>query len=131
MSVVCEGEEKILLPRAKIGGKEILENLAKKPGLTICDVPTYDTFYEENEMIDLKNAFESGEIDCAVFTSASTVRGFVNGVPGLDYSKVKAACIGKQTREAADAYGMQTWIAKEATIDSVTDLVVDLKGLQE
>lgn len=128
---VCEGEEKILLPRAKIGGKEILENLAKKPGLTICDVPTYDTFYEENEMIDLKNAFESGEIDCAVFTSASTVRGFVNGVPGLDYSKVKAACIGKQTREAADAYGMQTWIAKEATIDSVTDLVVDLKGLQE
>lgn len=29
--------------------------------------------------------------DCAVFTSASTVKGFVEAVPELDYSRVKAA----------------------------------------
>ena len=122
----CEGTEKILLPRAKIGGKEILAQLAKKPGLTVSDMPTYDTFYEEQEIIDMKKLFESGEIQAAVFTSASTVRGFVNAVPGLDFKKVRAACIGKQTKAEADSYGMQTFMAKEATIDSVTDLVVDL-----
>mgnify|MGYP000535594326 CR=1 FL=1 len=47
-------------------------------------------------------------MDCVVFTSASTVKGFVEGTKGLDYTKVKAACIGKQTKAAADAYGMQT-----------------------
>ena len=122
----CEGTEKILIPRAKIGGKEILAQLAKKPGLIVNDVPTYDTFYEEQEIIDIKNLFENGEIQTAVFTSASTVRGFVNAVSGLDFEKVRAACIGKQTKAEADSYGMQTFMAKEATIDSVTDLVVDL-----
>ena len=122
----CEGTEKILIPRAKIGGKEILAQLAKKQGLIVNDVPTYDTFYEEQEIIDIKNLFENGEIQTAVFTSASTVRGFVNAVSGLDFEKVRAACIGKQTKAEADSYGMQTFMAKEATIDSVTDLVVDL-----
>ena len=125
---VCQGDEKILIPRAKIGGKEILEKLSEKPGLTVCDVPTYDTFYEENEVIDLKKSFEDGEIDCAVFTSASTVRGFVNAVQGLDYSKVTAACIGKQTKAEADRYGMKTYMAKKATMDSVTELVAEMKN---
>ena len=124
----CSGNEKILLPRAKIGGKEIIQELEKKPGLFICDVPTYDTFYEKQEMIDEKKAFESGEINCAVFTSASTVKGFAEAVKGLDFTKVTAACIGKQTKAAADAYGMKTFMAKQATIDSVVDLVVDLKN---
>ena len=123
----CEGNEKILIPRAKIGGTEILERLAEKPGLTVYDVPTYDTFYAENQIIDLKKSFEDGEIDCAVFTSASTVRGFVNAVPGLDYSKVTAACIGKQTKAQADSYGMKTHMAKEATMDSLTELVAEMK----
>lgn len=123
----CQGNEKILLPRARIGGKEIIQELEKKPGLLISDVPTYDTFYESQEMIDEKKAFENGEIDCAVFTSASTVRGFAEAVKGLDFTKVTAACIGKQTKAAADAYGMKTYMAKEATMDSVVDLVAELK----
>lgn len=91
-------------------------------------MPTYDTFYEKQEVIDEKKAFESGEINCAVFTSASTVRGFAEAVKGLDFTKVTAACIGKQTKAAADALGMKTFMAKQATIDSVVDLVVDLKN---
>ena len=69
-----------------------------------------------------------GHIDYAVFTSASTVKGFAEAVEGLDYTKVTAACIGKQTKAAADAYGMKTFMAKQATIDSVVDLVVNLKN---
>ena len=47
--------------------------------------------------------------------------------PRLDYTKVRAACIGKQTKAEADAVGMETYMAKKATIDSVLDLVIELK----
>ena len=46
---------------------------------------------------------------------------------GLDYSRVKAACIGKQTRAAADAYGMETYMADKATMDSLAELVIKMK----
>ncbi len=124
---VCHGEERILIPRAKIGNHEILEELEKKPGLRISDIATYDTFYEKQEIIDEKKEFEQGGIDCAVFTSASTVRGFAAACPDLDYTKVTAACIGKQTKAAADSYGMETYMAEKATIDSVLELVIRLK----
>lgn len=124
----CEGQEHILIPRAKIGNHEILEELQKKPELMISDIATYDTFYETQEVIDQKSEFEAGNIDCAVFTSASTVKGFVEATPGLDYRKVRAACIGKQTKAAADAYGMETYMAKRAAIDSVLELVIELKN---
>ena len=124
----CAGWEKILIPRAKIGNHEILEELQKKPGLSICDIATYDTVYKASEVIDQKAEFEAGSIDCAVFTSASTVRGFAEATPGLDYTKVRAACIGKQTKAAADALGMETCMAKKASIDSVLELVIELKN---
>lgn len=124
---VCTGKEKILIPRAKIGNHEIIRELQKKPELVVDDIATYDTFYEEQEVIDQKREFESGNIDCAVFTSASTVKGFVEATPGLDYKKVRAACIGKQTKAAADAWGMETYMANRASIDSVLDLVIELK----
>lgn len=122
----CEGGERILIPRAKLKNNEIIRELQKKPGLVIDDIATYDTFYEQQEVIDQRKEFESGSIDCAVFTSASTVRGFVGATPGLDYTKVKAACIGKQTKAAADACGMETYMAKRATIESLLELVKKL-----
>ena len=64
----------------------------------------------------------------AVFTSASTVRGFAACTPGLDYRLVRALCIGKQTKAAADALGMQTSMAKEATIDSLVELALETAG---
>lgn len=124
-----EGNENILIPRAKIGSREIIDELTKKSGIAVDDIPTYDTIYEKQEIIDQKAAFEKGEIDCAVFTSSSTVKGFAAAVPGLDLTKVKAACIGKQTKATADSYGMNTYMAEKATIDSVIDLVINLKDM--
>ena len=77
--------------------------------------------------LPIKKEFETGSVDCVVFTSASTVKGFVEGTPGLDYTAVKAACIGKQTKAAADAYGMKTRMAKKATIESLIELVEEMK----
>ena len=77
--------------------------------------------------IDEKKEFETGQISCAVFTSASTVKGFVEGTKGLDYSKVKAACIGRQTKAAAESFGMKAYMSEKATIDSLVKLVEDMK----
>ena len=74
------------------------------------------------ELMDEKAEFDAGTVDYAVFTSASTVRGFAQAVKGLDFSKVKAVCIGRQTKAAADALGMETYMAEKATMDSVVSL---------
>ena len=128
MAKVCEPGAKILLARAAIGNKEVIEELEKREDLIVDDVAIYDTFYENQDLIDEKGQFERGKIDCAVFTSASTVKGFVAATEGLDYTKVLAACIGKQTQEEALRYGMKTAVAKEASIDSLVELVIKLKG---
>lgn len=128
MAQECEENASILIPRAAIGNKEIMEELGKRQDLRVDDLATYDTHYETQELIDEAEEFENGKIDYAIFTSASTVRGFVNAVPGLDYTKVKAACIGKQTQAAAAGYGMTTYVAKEASIDSLVQLVIELEN---
>jgi len=127
---ICGGGERILIPRGKTGSHEIIEELMKQKHLVIEDIPTYETLYESQEIIDEALEFEAGNIDCAVFTSASTVKGFAAATAGLDYSKVRAVCIGKQTKMAADAYGMKTHMAEEATIESLIALVCNLKKEQ-
>ena len=73
-------------------------------------------------MINEKEEFEKEEIDYAVFTSASTVRGFAKAVSGIDFSKVKAVCIGRQTQAEAEKLGMETYVSEKAAIDSVIEL---------
>jgi len=130
LGALLNGTEKILIPRASLGNKELAEEL-KKTGAQVDDVPTYETGYVSSPLINEKKEFEEGTIDLAVFTSASTVKGFVESTKGLDYSRVRAACIGKQTRAAADSYGMQTYMSEKATIDSLIELVETLKRSEE
>ena len=95
------------------------------------DVPTYDTIYDKNPLIDVAAEITKGGIDCVVFTSASTVKGFAESTGLSDYSNVTAACIGKQTKAAADSYGMKTYMASKATIDDLTTLVEQIKTNKE
>lgn len=129
LSARLEGGEKILIPRAEAGNLNLVAALENK-GAIVHDVPTYRTVYKKSRLIDEKKEFEAGEIDCVVFTSASTVKGFVEGCSGIDFTKVRAACIGKQTKEAADAYGMKTCMAEKATIESLIALVIKMKDSQ-
>lgn len=126
MARQCEEGARILIPRASIGNRELTDALKSGRNFKVTDLATYDTVYEQSEIIDEAKEIADGKISCAVFTSASSVKGFVNAVPDLDYSKVTAACIGKQTKAAADAYGMNTVMSEQATIDSLTELVVQL-----
>lgn len=127
LAKVLDGSERILIPRAE-KGNENLVRLLLETGARVDDIPTYHTLYEQSVLIDERKELESGNIDCVVFTSASTVRGFVEGTKCDDYSGIRAACIGKQTCAAADAYGMQTFVSEKATIDSLIDLAIRMKA---
>lgn len=118
--------DRVLIPRASAGNQELVRFL-EKAGASVDDVATYDTVPARRGVVDEKDLFSRGEIDCAVFTSASTVRGFVQATEDIDLSKVKAACIGRQTEAAAAGYGMETYVAEEATMDSLLKLICDMK----
>ncbi|WP_099467984.1 uroporphyrinogen-III C-methyltransferase [Konateibacter massiliensis] len=119
LAATIREKEVLLIPRAKAGAKEIIEELSDT-GAVIYDVPTYETVYE-TPLVDVEEGFLKGEIDCAVFTSASTVEGFINANPNIDYAKIKAFCIGHKTEEAAKRYQMQTFVSKEATMESLVE----------
>lgn len=119
---------RILIPRVQIGSRELVEELEKAGDVEIEDLATYRTRYRQSDVIDLRERILQGDVDYAVFTSASTVRGFcaVMGETGPgDLSGLTAVCIGPQTRSAAEAAGMETRMAKKATLDALAEAVVE------
>ena len=123
-SKIPEKHVRLLIPRAAIGGRELVEELEKAGDIEILDIPTYTTEYVTEGIVDAREQIEKGEIHYAVFTSASTVRGFSAVMKDADLSRIKAICIGRQTRAAAQAQGMETRMAEKATLDALLDAVM-------
>ena len=113
----CAPGARLLIPRAAIGNRALIEGLAGGENLSVDDIPTYDTEYAVPP--DAQKLMAG--VDFAVFTSASTVKAFAAGMEGLDMAGVNAVCIGKQTQSAAEALGMRTWVARQATLESLAD----------
>lgn len=111
----------ILLPRAAVGNHEIIDKLA---GFNVDDIPTYDTVSCTQDVLDIKAEVEEGKIKCAVFTSSSSVKAFANAYKDVDFGKVNAVCIGKQTLATAKELGMKCTMSEKATTDSLLDAVV-------
>lgn len=121
----CKAGERILIPRAEQGNAQIIMEIEKRVEVEITDLSLYRTIYENPfKLVDEKNQIEQGRIHMAVFTSASTVRGFAQATQGLNYEKVQAVCIGRQTQEAARELDMKTIISEKATIDSLVEACV-------
>ena len=118
-------KSRILIPRARIGNKKLVETLEAADHV-VDDVPTYDTVPVTQDLVDVAGEFRNGKIFCVAFTSSSGVRAFADANKGLDFAMVRAACIGEQTRATADSFGMRTWMAAEATMDSLTELIVHM-----
>ncbi|MEG1947575.1 MAG: uroporphyrinogen-III C-methyltransferase [Lachnospiraceae bacterium] len=117
--------DRILIPRALHGSEELIDEILKRAKVSITDLPVYETKYEIWEkQTNLKEQLEQGMIDMAVFTSASTVKGFAEGSKGLNITKIPAICIGKQTKAAAEAIGMKTWMAQKAELDSLVECCI-------
>lgn len=119
-----EAGTKVYMFRALNGSQYLTEELEKK-GFWYRDIPTYETVYEQAEEITekIELAFLENRIDKVTFTSASTVKGFAKTLKNIDYTKVNAVCIGEQTATEARKYGMNIWISKEASIDSIIELI--------
>lgn len=109
---------KILIPRAAIGSDDIVAPL-REAGVDFLDLPIYDTEEETGQLVKFED-----DVDMVAFTSGSTVRSFIKTNPDLDYSQIKAVCIGEKTAEEARKVGMQVSVSDQATIDSLVEAVI-------
>ncbi len=112
----------ILIPRAEKGNEQLVPIL-KQSGAVVEDIPVYRTAFYTSETVSVKKEIQKGTIDLVAFTSSSTVEGFAAATEGLDYSKIKAACIGIQTAGTASKYGMRCYVAKKATLEDLSVLI--------
>jgi len=117
--------DRILIPRAEVGNQELVQILTEA-GAAVDDIATYRTVYRTSLPAGADH-YLSKEIMCiAVFTSSSTVEGFVRTMADTDFSFVRAACIGHKTAETAVKYGMKCETAQEASIDSLIQLIKEM-----
>ncbi|MGN1266431.1 MAG: uroporphyrinogen-III C-methyltransferase [Dorea sp.] len=118
--------QNILIPRARKANPYLVPIL-EKAGANVQDVPIYDTVYKDCKSISMKEELDKKKIDCVVFTSSSTVEGFVKASAGADYSGFVAVCIGEQTKMTAEKHSMKCKVAEKATIDSLLRLIERIK----
>ena len=129
LSARAEAGSHILIARAEQGSEDLIPPLTAA-GLTVEDISLYRTVCEVNPLLreQVREMLENGGIDAVAFTSGSTVRGFAGAVGEMDYSCVRAVCIGEQTARQAEKYGMQIEIAEEASMDAMVEKITELFG---
>jgi uroporphyrinogen III methyltransferase / synthase len=124
--------KRFLLPRADIA-REVLPEELRRSGADVTEVVAYRTVLAEIEREgdpDIYRMLLEKRIDVVTFTSASTVKNFVQ-IFGADQSPdllnaTKVASIGPVTAEAAEQYGIKTAIMpKEYTIPALVQAIVD------
>lgn len=120
---MAQAEGPVLLCRASQGSNALPEIFLKN-GISFTDVPCYDTVYEMPDSGKVRVLLE--EPTLVSFTSASTVRGFVESLPGVDLSHVVGCCIGPQTEAEAIKYGIRTVTAKKATMESLIECIKEV-----
>ena len=119
VAAMTQPEDQVLVFIPKETDSE-LANYLSTTNVHMKAVPVYDIIYEENEQVCIEEA------DIVTFTSASTVRSFVKTMKDTDFHKVQAVCIGELTAKEAALYGMKISVAKEATIDSLIERVIEI-----
>ena len=83
----------------------------------------YAAIYEKT--LDSKE-ITVGDADFAALTSSSAVEWFAKSAVNVDFRKLKAVCIGQRTAAAARSCGMDVYISKESTINSMIEKIKEL-----
>ena len=113
----------VLLCRSSLADVSLPEQLEEN-GIPCADVPCYETIYESPDSGEVMEAMKKGRV-LVTFTSASTVRGFVQSLPpGTDLSGVLGCCIGKKAEREAERYQIRAAAAGEATMESLVQLMM-------
>ena len=118
------GEGRVFLPRADIA-PEGLEERFRTKGWTPVRVDAYGTRYPESLPDAARKVLDAGEVDAIVFTSSSTVEGFVRlaGVP----TQPDAVCIGPVTAHAARRAGFRVrTVADPHSVDGIVRALENL-----
>jgi uroporphyrinogen-III synthase len=115
--------QRILLPRARIGGPKIVERL-RRQGAQVRDIALYDTVTavpDEAALAALGQGYEA-----ISFTSPSSVRGFLEISGGKPLETAVVACIGPVTAEAAVNCGLTvTLVPDDYTLDGLVQVLSD------
>ena len=118
---------RVLIARSDIGNPKLvtcMEQRAAQLGKTVSvtDLAVYETVMKQSELISVAALLEENAVDGVFFTSASTVRAFLQTDPKIDPTRIHALCIGEMTAQAAREAGMNVHVAQEATIDGLVQL---------
>ncbi|MBI2335978.1 MAG: uroporphyrinogen-III C-methyltransferase [Deltaproteobacteria bacterium] len=122
--------KKILFPRSAQARAEILKPLLQS-GAEVEELVLYENHIPAASQQQAKTFFESRLPDLITFTSASSVKNFVQIVSGLpqveSIKKIPAICIGPITEQAARALGFEKiLVTEEATLESLIDKIIKL-----
>ncbi len=120
---MAQVEGPVLLCRASRASSALPEIFAKN-AVPFTDAACYDTVYESPDA-DMARVWLKRPVIVS-FTSASTVRGFVNSLRGVDFSNVLGCCIGAQTAREAERFGLRVAVAEEATIGSLIECIKEV-----
>lgn len=119
--------DRILIPRAKGARPLLIEELSKK--CHVEEMQLYETVGAESDW----SAYESmtDDIDFITFTSASTVRYFVEGSDKnkMTFKNAKFISIGPVTSEKMREYGME--VHKEAEVHTIDGMIETLEKCVE
>lgn len=114
--------ERILLPRARQGAKE-LPYILEKNGMIVEDMALYDVVYDSGRRAAAFDRMD--EVDYLTFSSASGVRGFFDGQEDAAREVLaakKVICIGEATKKACEAYGIKdVAVAEECSARGLRD----------
>lgn len=117
--------DRVVLLRSDIARQAIARTLAER-GARVLDATAYHTV-EQADPADARQALDA-QPDAVLFTSPSTVRGFLAGVDNLE--RLRAVClvpIGPVTAEAVAAAGLRPAVVPDAfTVDGLLDALVRL-----
>ena len=106
------------------GAREVLIDGLTELGAEVNVVTAYRSVQDSAGATRLRKALENDTVNAVTFTSASSVRGFVDAVGGDLTHKVFAITIGPQTTEAVVEAGMELLAeAEESTIDGLVAAV--------
>ena len=119
-------DARVLFVKAE-GAGDVLPDTLRRAGATVDQVVAYRTVADASGASAARDALDAGSVDAITFTSASTVRFFVDAVGGIAHvvRDTRVITMGPVTSVGARSLGLSVHAeAATATIDALVDAVV-------
>jgi uroporphyrinogen III methyltransferase / synthase len=107
------------------GARDVLPDGLEQMGADVTVIEAYRSINDGQGAKKLSRAIEAGKVDLVTFTSASSVKAYIDAVGDELALRVPAASIGPQTSEALRGAGIELkHEAEESTIDGLVAAVI-------